>query len=826
MKINYLELKKYKRLMLKNINYIKYSPATRAQAILGTNGSGKSSLVNELTPLPALPANFGPDGYKIISITDRGNDFLLTSDFSKSPPHSFIKNDEELNKGGTITVQKALVLKEFNLDSDIHELLTGEERFSSMSPSRRREWYTRLCETNFDYALSVFSKFRERSRDTSGALKLAKKRLVAEAAKVPTTEDMDLLQGQINDVVTEITALYENRVDETRRSHDIQTEQDSLLQELQGVSERLFLTKGHFSDRQIFTADELRVDIDIRRHEITETMTKIDLLSKEHGKLKTALDEYAKTGQEGVAGLRSKRDGFIKQREELWGRRRLQLEPTDCSSALGALESIHELLVGVLTDLPENVDRRYSSAKLLALQEKALEVKDKLKDADQRLEKLRHQREHLEQLKEGGPVECPKCTHRWVIGYTQASYDKIIEVIDKGVKFIEEQRATLNALEAEIQANVEYGAKYKEFARCVNGMPVLKPFWDHLLEGEHVFKSPTNVLRLLELFKVDLGYEIQMKALDEEVVKVDYLIEIALKASNVDMDNVKTRIDHIETELGVQNGGLHLLRTRLNSATSDCQRVMEIEKLSDEIRQYQNKLQKGFNDTIRAIRNEVINECLRQLQIDLAQKQNRLNDIKMQKGIVEDIEKNIATLTQEDAAMKAVLDALSPTDGLIAEGLLGFIRSFLRKVNRLIAKTWTYRMEVKDCSVSTDAGAELDYRFPVMIVEPNNVVPDVGKCSAGQKEIIDLAFKITAMMCSGLSDYPLILDEPTSNMDAQHTQAFGSLLKYLLEQSFSQIYLISHNYAQYGSFVNMQVCVLCPDNIVVPSRYNEHVEMH
>jgi DNA repair exonuclease SbcCD ATPase subunit len=135
-------------------------------------------------------------------------------------------------------------------------------------------------------------------------------------------------------------------------------------------------------------------------------------------------------------------------------------------------------------------------------------------------------------------------------------------------------------------------------------------------------------------------------------------------------------------------------------------------------------------------------------------------------------------------------------------------------------------MEVQDCSVSTDAGAELDYRFPVLIKTPDNVTPDVGDCSTGQREIIDLAFKIAAMVQLGLVEYPLSLDEPTSAMDVEHCTMFGSLMKYLLENyPFSQIWLISHDYVHYGSFGSIEACVLCPDNIVVPGKYNEHVEI-
>lgn len=812
--------------MLNNINHIKINPHTRAQAILGTNGSGKSSLLKELTPLPANSSDYGKDGSKIISITSHGHDYLLISDFSKANPHSFLKNMEELNKGGTITVQKELVRQEFGIRQEIHDLMTGLEKFTLMSPSRRREWFTELCETNYDYPLSVYGKFKERSRDTSGALKLAKKRLVVETTKLPHSKDIENIQLQIDDVVREITLLYENKVDETRTPLTIEKQQNIWISELQLITTRLFSVKGHFNKRQVFTEEELLYDLDQKKHEITQVNTKIEMLSKEHLKLKTALDEFEKTGQDSVIELKDKREGLVKQREELWGRRKLSLEPVEAVGALSALETMQEYLFSILVNMPENKERKLSSVNLNILQEKVFDLKTKLQSSEQRLLKLNHDKEHLEQLKAGGDIECPKCNHRWVIGYTQTNYDKLISVINQGTLFIVEQKNILAQLESDLKINVEYNNNYSEFARCVRSTPILKPFWDYLLEGEHIYKSPNNVMRLLELYKIDLDFEIQYKVITDEVTKIDQLIQIALKATSVDAGNVKTRIDSIETELGLLNREKYLTNNQLVDRTQDYQKVVEIGKLSEQIKQYQTQLEKGFNDSIRAVRNEVINSCLNQLQIDLAQKQSKLNDIRMQKGIVDDIEKNIEVLTQDDIALKLVIDTLSPTDGLIAEGLLGFIRNFIRKMNRLISKVWLYRMEVQDCSVSTEEGAELDYRFPVLVQTKDNIIPDVGKCSMGMQEIMNLAFRIVAMRYLGLSDYPIYLDELGSALDTEHKSQIVILIKYLIEQcSFSQIYLVSHDLLQYGAIGNIDTCVLCPANILIPGKYNEHVEM-
>jgi DNA repair exonuclease SbcCD ATPase subunit len=53
MKILKLILRGYTRLQLKQITEFVYTPTDSIQIIIGTNGSGKSSILEELSPLPA-----------------------------------------------------------------------------------------------------------------------------------------------------------------------------------------------------------------------------------------------------------------------------------------------------------------------------------------------------------------------------------------------------------------------------------------------------------------------------------------------------------------------------------------------------------------------------------------------------------------------------------------------------------------------------------------------------------------------------------------------------------------------------------------------------
>lgn len=825
MKINSIELSDYRRMSLGNIRYFKLTPTERIQLVLGTNGSGKSSLMGELSPLPAIPANYGKEGSKVISVTNNGHDYLLASHFSPSQKHSFIKDGEELNPGGTVTVQKDLVKSEFGYRQDIHDLLIGTEKFSLMSPSRRRQWFTELCETNYDYAIGVYNRIAERSRDTSGALKLAKKRLVVETAKIISAEEIDNINQQTQALLKEIDLLYNSRTDESREVYEIEDTQARLEKEIIAASSRIQAIKQSLLKDTVAEPDALREQIESVKHELTRISAQVDIHTKTHIELKEKYDVYLKTGAVGLEDLRAKNTELVKRQGELRDSKRFKLDIGMPLSAKRALESVYQTLHDLLNQLPANEDKHFGSAKLQEAKEKDFGLKEKIRKAENLLEQYRHQKLHMEQLRDGGKTECPKCNHRWVPGYSEHNLAEVNKQIAQGVTFLEKSIDEQKAVQRVIDDNTSYGDLFREYTRCTRSVPILEPLWSLL--SEQIQISPMYCLKIIDQFKFDLEIDIQCEQLEEEITRTNHLIELAIKTNNEDMGQIGQKLTSLEETLGDLAQKTRQHNERLYQLQQTLQKVIEFSAIGEKIQAYITQLSQGVTDLVKATRNEIINQCIGQLQIELAQKQNMLNEINVQKGIIADIESNIERLTLEEETLKILVSSLSPHDGLIAEGLLGFIRSFVRKMNILIRKIWTYRLEVQDCNVDSESGSsELDYKFPMLVGDSDLPVPDISKGSAGMREIIDLSFKIIAMQYLDLANYPLFADELGHAMDAEHKASTVNLIKYLMEHcAFSQLWMISHDYAQYAALSNTEICVLCESNIVVPKEYNTHVVM-
>jgi recombinational DNA repair ATPase RecF len=92
--------------MLSGIQSFEINPQKTLQLILGKNGSGKSSVLEELSPVPGNKSDYTKGGSKTIHLRHHGALYKLHSVYnSGTGTHSFMIDDEEYNKGRTAVVQ-------------------------------------------------------------------------------------------------------------------------------------------------------------------------------------------------------------------------------------------------------------------------------------------------------------------------------------------------------------------------------------------------------------------------------------------------------------------------------------------------------------------------------------------------------------------------------------------------------------------------------------------------------------------------------------------------------------------------------------------------
>lgn len=829
MYIESIELVGFKRMMLNGTTYFRMEMTEPIQQILGTNGSGKSSLIRELSPLPAEPANYTKEGSKVITITHDGHRYVLKSWFSIGNKHSFIRDGEELNPGHTLRVQEDLVRREFRITKSIRDLQVGEISFTRMGPTQRREWFTLLSDEDFTYALTVFKSLAKKARDIAGAIEINKRRLVTESAKIITPEEERKLQAEVNEIHRDLNILIENKRPIERSSEELQREAQNIETQIKSLSALVKALNPTNEDGQPYTLEEVDQKITEVERGIAATEALIAKYSQDHKSLEEKVALLKKTGEQDLNSLTVKNEVLTQARLELLARKKLPIEGFDAHAAHNAFLNVQDQLAQILSAIPENEDKRINRDSHQALKADILARKDRFNIESVELRKLQARLEHMvEHQKTAKETTCPRCHHRWIDGFSEAvlaalktetqEKAELVAVLETEIKELEEKLAVFNA----------FSDYYWQFIRMTQSWNALKPFWDYLIAEELVIKYPRRALNLLSVLNADLMTELEIKKLDDEIAQNRTLITELAMMGDTNIAEVTGSLTECEAKIGDLTYELRNYQARLTDYRVYRRTVQEALGYRDAITRLMEEFVANRDESIKTLRSEIINTTIRTLQSRLAQKEDILSHVTSHRNRIADIEMQIEELSKQKVAADLLVRELSPTEGLIAEGLFASIKLSLAQMNAMIRKVWAYPLVIQNCKLDTESGTELDYKFPLVVHHADNIVPDVANGSTGMKEIVDLAFMVTAMKRLGMGNYPIFIDEFSHSFDEAHRGAAVELVKNLIDQyAFNQLFMISHYLTLHGAITNAEICVLCENNITVPehTRYNLHVTM-
>ncbi len=830
MKILKLILKGYTRLQLNQIAEFVYTPTDSIQIIIGTNGSGKSSILEELSPLPADSKYYFKGGSKEIWITKGKNTYAIKSSFDKKDSHSFIENDIELNDGGTVTVQLELVRKYFSYTPETHKLALGHMKFHAMKPPQRKDLFMKLADANYDYAIAYYNRLKQRYNDTVSGLRLERKRIVTESTKVLPQEEFDRIKEETKDLHSSLDFLMEHRVPPNGSNGPIE-------QQLRVVEQTLSqITKSHcrryydLASEPVLDIDQLRSELDdikaiIRSYELTNTR-----LFEEFEKINEAYQTLQLSHSKNIFTLDSQIRNEESMIEELLSKRSLRAEPhPNPELALEIIQTHEDRLITLLEALPGNQDKIYSRAKLDTYREQQAEIDEKLRITKGFIVEKQGTLQHYESMKSEGTTECPNCKHSWIRGYNPIAVSSLKDSLET----LEKDRVILQQLSDEVATKIagiySYFNKYQAFIAATNQLPVLNPLWDHLNKTESIINNPSIAMQEIKNYSKDLAYEIKCVAARARIKELTDLVSVSKLTVNLDFDKTKERKEQLEEQIAKDQKDYNRTIERKNYLDRTIASILAItdsrEQLSKLIDQHAS-LNSELEENTRRL---IYSDFVREIQSMLARSENVLRESEGQYRVIASIQANIDQLEVQERILKIVLKELSPTEGLIAEGLFGFMRIFVKQMNEIIQRIWTYPLKVMPCSVEEGQKLDLNYKFPVFVNKQEKPKDDVSEGSTAMKEVIDLAFTITAMKALKLGDFPLFLDEFGHSMDPVHKEATTSLINTIMQQeSFSQLFMISHDMLQYGSLTNTQVLVLCADNITIPKHcvYNTHVTMN
>lgn len=828
MKIKSITLKDFDRFALNHYPVFTYIPSQKIQLILGTNSSGKSSLLEQLSPLPAEKSDFKPNGNKSITIEHMGKTYLLKSEFKPAAVHSFYDMsdpDVNLNQGGTASVQKALVEKHFAITPDIHEVMIGKLKFTDMSVAKRREWFTRMSKIDFDYAIEVYQSLKNKLRETEQVLKFQQSTLLTEASKIldessrKITEEtlvtykdlLDLLIAARDQINITPTADVEAQLD-----HAIASKANEYRRHLKALSKL-----GH-----ALPTGQIDTHIQDVSDTLIATSSRYDTLGKYISQQQTLLKSFEDMGVRELKDLTDEQASIYQQIEQTQRSLRWFKPETDHDQAKTAVQLAYDGLYETLQSMPENTDRYFSkqnyqdkSERLKLLQTEVNGLKLQLEKTNQHIAEYRHAMEHQE-------TTCPACKHVWIRGFDQVKYDAHVLNRMTWTKRIEELSMEISTIEKYLQDTTEYFNHYRTYVRVVDQLPVLSSIWDEATKQEIPFREPKSLLSLLESARYDLPSLIDLKRLKARYEDLGRMIKIHESTSGTDISKLKETYHQAMSEYETLHGEIDQHKARLSYFKSLQAQHQTLSTLRNELSELVDKREALASNNTNKHRYQILQSLIQKYNIEIGNLTQKLYTADTQSAVVEQIKATIAKLTVEKEAYTAMVNAMSPKDGLIARSISGFINHFVSQMNVILSEIWLYPVELLPIN-DTDADLDLNYRFEVQI-KHQKVIPDIAKCSAGMQEAIDLAFRLVSMRYLGLDTMPIYLDEFGKSMDSAHRiKTFDAITKLILHSHYSQVFIISHYEHAYGGIANTDVTVLNPDNIVIPpgTVFNNVIEV-
>lgn len=822
-----LELIGYLRFRLNRIESFSISLSNPVQVILGTNGSGKSSLLMQLVQLVPPPQLFDKAGSKTHVLSHKGRRYVLKAVFSPSAKYYFEVDGEVLNDWGVGTIQKQLVEEHFGLTPMVQRMMLGEERLHQMSAPRRREWIIHLCATDHTYAIDLYQRARDRLRDIQGALRMQRQQLALEIERKMSDAQRDELMGEVKELHDDVTQLIEARIPPDESAIEAGElglrslpQMASRFQRLAAMELRVQQLGGYTPSQVQSIIDRLRLEESSNRALMEATHTQLSKLSESADTLKLA-DQYdADQLAREISELTSRCDALLSHRHFP------DLTPEDVLSAHVQIQGGSAALIAAFTDLPSNADQRYSRTKLDQAKQAHTELRKKESYLSGKIEELKLRMEHHREHQANPKNSCPKCGHHLNALLSQAEIDRIAHAAPKMIDELAKVReVSLPEMEEYLACGAEYERQWRGAYSAMRSMPALQVYWDRLMELKLPQNDPQQCASWVEKVRLDLERISEVKRLGELILEKGSTMAKLRGLGGADRQLLRTQLEELTAQYGHYTSRQVLLGQRIAHYQAIAGRIAELGQLQLALERESNRLLEVRDNYIENLRREALVTVLQHTQSVLASREDQLYRARQQQGVITHIEDTIRKMEVDEQAAQALVKALSPSEGLIARSLFGFIRQLVSRMNDVISSVWNYEMKIQPCELSKAGDVDLDYLFPVK-VQGGIPLKDVKEGSKGMIEIMDLAFKIVALGYMGHHQSALILDELGSAMDQFHRVSFIRLIADLTEKGqFPQIFVVSHDYEQCSALSTASVCVLCTLNVAAPSTANRHVEM-
>jgi hypothetical protein len=792
----------YRRFLAGGTKSITYTPESAIQLITATNGAGKSSLLAELSPLPASQQQFIKGGKKVITINHRGSHYVLTSDFTKGNHHYFEKDGVNLNQGRTGSVQKILVEQEFNYTNEIHDIQLGKTKFTQLAPNKRREVLTLLCKTDVTYATDVYTRLASQARNLVGARKHTEEKIVQYRSNMIAENELFDIREKLNALQAEYLQLGQNKF------RDVNVDQLSKFKQLLIDSSTALIDRTNTLDRKFQQIPDYESDIQNIEQQINSTQNKLTTLGNEHTTLSSLLEQLQSNDTRSILELKTE---ILELQETLTSLPipNIPIMSYDLvlDSAIDAANAINDLLLKI----PLNPNMQLYSRETIPTSR--TELTHLINVKTRALKDIENAESRLQLIQNHAKSECPDCGYTWIPGLSEKEVTNLNKVITDSQKTLESLVAPIEKLTEFLNQAEEWKLWYSKYRSITIEYPRLQYIWDYLQDDYRLFNEPAKHVGLINKFIEDLKTANYRKTLTDNLNTLEHLIVQKQRTESANLGVLSSKLIELEKHISTQTDILSKLKIELQSVISELRLANDFLNHTKTIMQYWSLYEQALINNNKIS----INAQLDTMMFDYSQQMSLLSD-KVEKAkhsidLVAHLDLTLKELTEDEEIYQLLLKELSPTDGLIAKSLYQFIQLMVNQCNEIIRSIWTTHLQIQPCRMEKD---QLNYKFPLEFPETDYPVEDISEGSEGQQDFIDFVFKIVSRLHLGLLDYPLLMDEVGRSFSEEHRLRLFEYIKKLVELDLTkQVFVVSHFPSTHGTLTLADRNVLDPSGVMV-----------
>ena len=841
MRITALAMYKFNPFLFNDIALLEMELTHDVQNIIGSNGAGKSSLLRELNPRPATRTDFGESGYKRIQLVHAGIEYRLESNFANlSKPHSFIRDNEELNPSGTSNIQEELVRQELGYTPQVHNLCYGEQRLSSIRVGMREIYLLTIHPCQMKLLLDNHKTIERRLRSFRNNMSLLIERRTALTTQMlePTlllslqnentklTHELALVIGSIHKLSNE----RRNIISGLSKQHGATTvrSKDELL-----TAQRRYPLYRHIL-RDIPIEEQRTVisgEIGSCKSQLEDSLRRIRALTIEIDKYaqhirqndaQAAIDVIEETLRVLQNDIDALRNDVLEQPFDLFHLEEVPTHVSYLADMLAPFIGYNAPIPAMSTVHRMQLKYDYNTRQLAECERNESILIDKLQVIEA------HLREQvLDTISDG----CHGCVlfqqYSTTIRRLQTEYDTIsteLRLLQKRktrlCQLVDGRRSRLASYQ-QILPQMQRLEQYLNTHRFL-----FIPLQD--LELLTVLRQNPSVLlvRLQSHYERSRNHYLRLKK-QEELSRRTADYERLKTPSTFSQQFLETLIVEKQTEMEAIRHTYHCLDTTLTQK----------EELLTQLSNYTQELHYLEQDQAAYTQQECIatltferDLCERYLSILESCKSkgvSRLSEIdrvlREQDGLIaarQEILTNITRIETQQRDFSEMERALSPSSGIPYRYMVQFINELISIANPFIAEVFSYPFEF----IPLEEGSPLDYKFRMRVGDV--IVPDISRCSEAQKDFADLAFRLAQIIELRQTHYPIHLDEVDKAFDHYHKQKLLDLLNTLVpDRIVEQLFMINHSVMMSSGVSNAEILVLNENNIILPEVYNQHVRI-